>query len=459
MLWTRVLPTLDAFDEAGIEFVLLKGVSLLSAFGDDWGARPMFDVDVLVRPGRLDHALDLLEEVGWRPAEGLTVEWVRSRSASASHSIGFEHDNGGRLDLHWHVLWESVGCRADDAFWHRAVTTEIDGRHVRVLHPADTLLHMLVHGVTGDNAPPVQWVADAVLVGRRAVAGASHDELAELLGAQARSHGELRTAIETLGVIHELVDDEWVRPLIERLARQRPTIAERMRRRPDSDHPLDQALRGLARYAAGGTGFARGAAALVKDRLQLELTAHPTAATLYAASGRASVVGRLARHLLGSFVRPAALPATPLDGYAVLDFSDPSVLDRFGATGWALSEPEGATTRGAEARLVLPLGPGLQGSDVVITFEMAARAPATRVDIRANERLVGRAVLGPEPAEVVVTVPQSRARCFTPLEVSLRRRSAPWRPGALGVTLRRLALRRADAPRQRSLAPAGGPVR
>ena len=45
------LPLLHAFEQAGIDAVVLKGLALIARFYRDPGVRPMADVDVLVPPG------------------------------------------------------------------------------------------------------------------------------------------------------------------------------------------------------------------------------------------------------------------------------------------------------------------------------------------------------------------------------------------------------------------------
>src|SRR5262249_26920279 len=149
----------------------------------------------------------------------MTFDWVRTRARTRRHGWGFVRGEG-RLDLHWHVLAESLGSRADAAFWADAAplrTEGLDAPGAATLAPPDLLLHLLVHGVPGSNAPALQWVADAVHVVRARGAGS----LAEPLARRARTHGEvarLRAAFEAIGTI---LEPAFIGPIVGALARTR----------------------------------------------------------------------------------------------------------------------------------------------------------------------------------------------------------------------------------------------
>jgi hypothetical protein len=441
MLWAQAVPVLEALERAGVPVVLLKGAALLPHYGD-WGTRRMFDVDVLVRRHDVDVALGILDRLGWSP-EFLTVDGVRARAVPSRHSVGFENGEGGQLDLHWHVLADSIGRAADDGFWAQRVPILVDDRPAYGLHPADALLNVLTHGTRGEvGDTSLQWVVDSVVIGRRYATGTGGDAFARRLALQARSHGQLGPVAAGLRTIAEIVDDPWVRLLLERLP-GRVSVVERLRSRPEPGSALDQAGRALARHAAGGNGFRRGVAGLVRDRLQLDLARRPAVAAGVAACGRSRLIRRLARRAFGPLVTTPAPPVDPVDVGTVLDFTQPGTLDRFAGPGWAVTVPDGALTRGAEARLVVPIADHVARRGLVISLEVDAYGPEGAVEVLANESRVGRRPVGSARTTVVARVPGTVASRFTPLELSLRRVPAwPWRP--LGLRLRRVAI--SDAP-------------
>lgn len=411
-LWRDALPVFTTMRDRGIPVILLKGAALLHAYGNDWGARPMFDIDALVRPDDAQGAFDVLEELGWSVEHDMTYDWVRSRSMTRRHGWGFLREDG-RLDLHWHVLSESLGSRSDDAFWSAAVPLETEGFTARTLAPPDLLLHVLVHGVSGLNAPVAQWVSDALHVMRTYGA----DTLVARFVDQARAHGELAKVGAALEAIGELVDPHPFALVLARVRQVQPAPVERLRR---SGTVGEQ----LAQRAAGGNGLVRGAVELVSDRLDLGLATSSALSVAYAASGRASVVARLGRQLTGSFAHPAIESPVPVATDVELDFTQPATLDQYGGTGWGRAEEVGSTTRGGEARLVLPLAPALAHEDLECEVTLHARGEPTTVEVHANEARVARVAIATTSTTVTIAIPASVVARGAPLEIAFRRMRA-----------------------------------
>src|SRR4051812_10485156 len=154
-----------ALGDNGVETLVLKGLGLTARHYRDGGTRPMYDVDVLVRPDDVARALEVIGEIGFRPYGTRPLDLqLRSR-----YGIGLHNDAGRELDLHWYATFQSAG---DDDFWSASVPVEIAGVQTRVLCPADQLLHVCVHGLSGASPAPLRWIADALTVIR-----SSGDEL------------------------------------------------------------------------------------------------------------------------------------------------------------------------------------------------------------------------------------------------------------------------------------------
>lgn len=160
VLFRAVAPLLNAFRDAGIETMSLKGAPLAVLYYKDCGLRPMNDFDVLVRPERVPQAIDLLQRMGWSPNDFMPT----ARYISAGYSHGFRNRAGDELDLHWHLLSESRGRDADDGFWSGAIPAHIGDVATFALGPADQLLHACIHGARWNYIPPFRWAADAAIV-------------------------------------------------------------------------------------------------------------------------------------------------------------------------------------------------------------------------------------------------------------------------------------------------------
>jgi hypothetical protein len=424
LLWQETAPVLVALGAGAIPVMLLKGAALRRFYDGDIGARPMYDIDILVRPEHARRALGILDGLGWEPEFVQSSAGIGARLAFRRHSTGFVRGENGRLDLHWHALATSIGARADDAFW-RAARPAADGGPELVMHPADLLLHVLVHGTTGNNAPPLQWIVDAFRI-----VGGSEEPLGGRLAMQARAHGVVRKVTTGLRVVETVTGSTIGGPLFEALGDERPGGLERVRHGWAGRGRADRVLDGLAKHAAGETGLLHGAADFVSSRLDLPLTRRPVVTIAHAALGRPPGVARVARRF-GPLSRILGTSPPPVGVGTVLDFTDPDTLDSYGGPGWQSTTELGAEARGDEVRLVLPVKPGAGPSLwAVLSFTTLQTAP---VLVAVDERPCATTRGGVGPVEVAV--PLGPGVDGQPVEISLRSiRRGAW-PGRVGLRL------------------------
>lgn len=144
---------IDALQATGSEVLVLKGAALVGTVYGDLGARPMGDVDLAVPPPRIGEAVRALEGAGLTAIEG-----DPERLLTARHSLAFRDPGGQEVDLHRGMLWHPG---LDEEFWRGSVDAEVAGARVRILNPADQLLHVCAHGAAWNPVHPVRWAADA----------------------------------------------------------------------------------------------------------------------------------------------------------------------------------------------------------------------------------------------------------------------------------------------------------
>jgi hypothetical protein len=122
---------------------------------DHVGQRPFHDLDVLVDPRRHAQALSALRAQGWH---------------QGGDSIGNPHVNmqraGVLLDLHRKHSPELVRTGVPTSAWDNIETVIArrplrSGRTIRILKPADALLHTIAHGTAVERTVLLRWVADA----------------------------------------------------------------------------------------------------------------------------------------------------------------------------------------------------------------------------------------------------------------------------------------------------------
>jgi hypothetical protein len=160
LLMHRIATLLAAFEEAGIDTMVLKGAALIQLYYRESGLRPMLDADVLVHAHQAQQAMELLTKLQWKP-----VRYRRPQiRIPILHSTPFEDDGGRQLDLHWHLFWECFNANEDDDYWQNAILIQIGGVKTLALNPTDQLLHTCWHGARWNEVPPIRWIADAMVI-------------------------------------------------------------------------------------------------------------------------------------------------------------------------------------------------------------------------------------------------------------------------------------------------------
>jgi hypothetical protein len=222
ILLRELATILDAFRDAGIDTLVLKGAALIALAYGDHGRRPTTDVDVLVPHDLAVAAMRLLESRGWRSSLGSPEALVEVR-----HADEFVDARGRRLDLHWSVLKETCGKSANDDFWLASIPLELDGAPTRALCPADQLLHVCVHGSQSGPVQPLGWIADSVVLLRAQGDALDWERLLE----QARRRRLIVPLREALGTLDVVWAGAVPHDVLDALAREQTTRFDRLEHR------------------------------------------------------------------------------------------------------------------------------------------------------------------------------------------------------------------------------------
>ncbi len=154
---------IELFNSSHIPCIVIKGMGLLSLYQNNPALRPMFDIDILVPRDKVEHAIQLLIENGWRPHWGVSGKLLSDVLVSKCHSWGFIR-NGKDMDLHWHALHQAQHESADDDVWKHSRVTQVLGRDVTVPSATEQLLHTILHGIRPGSSRLGAWVIDAVYI-------------------------------------------------------------------------------------------------------------------------------------------------------------------------------------------------------------------------------------------------------------------------------------------------------
>ena len=136
---------LGLFSAAGIEAAVLKGAALAEAVYGDWAARPMHDLDLLIRPEQLPLAVEALRDAGYAPC----VEPRQGAALAYENEIAFGKPGmaADYLELHW-SLFDSPYYQSKlplNWFWETAVTSSFGDISALVLGPEAQFLHLSGH--------------------------------------------------------------------------------------------------------------------------------------------------------------------------------------------------------------------------------------------------------------------------------------------------------------------------
>lgn len=144
---------IEALRGAGTEVLALKGAALIGSAYRDAGARPLGDVDLAVEPARLVDSVRALALAGFGASEA-----DPERVLAVRHSLAFRDSGSREVDLHRGLLWRAG---LDEELWRGSVEGAVGEFPVRILNPADQLLHVCAHGAAWNPVHPVRWAADA----------------------------------------------------------------------------------------------------------------------------------------------------------------------------------------------------------------------------------------------------------------------------------------------------------
>lgn len=151
----------EAFVEAGIRVLFLKGVALSAQLFGDGAKRDARDIDALAEPEKFDAAVKLVERLGYRRYEYARSPRQRRHYARQIKDIEFRHVRTGmRLELH-HRLRDNPSLLPTDfdALWRDRDQVRLGDKVISTLPRAVLPLYLCVHGA-GHGWERLQWLVD-----------------------------------------------------------------------------------------------------------------------------------------------------------------------------------------------------------------------------------------------------------------------------------------------------------
>jgi hypothetical protein len=161
--WKGVRSSLDLLTEHGVQVVLLKGIAMILAHYQDLGARPIGDIDVLVRIEDLPTVQEIFRKNGMRSSDP-RLDLQNKEQLSRWHAISFWDKEGRDIDLHWYFIHEQ-SLALDQAVMRHKIPFE----SYFIPSPTHLFLQTCIHGSKFSPIPLIRWVADAMTLLRRSL--------------------------------------------------------------------------------------------------------------------------------------------------------------------------------------------------------------------------------------------------------------------------------------------------
>lgn len=143
---------LAAFETAGIDTIVLKGLSLMDTVYPNIAVRPITDIDLLIEESDFPRAKNKLNELGYACEEYCREDFYNGEIAIDIHSSIL---NSVR------VKSRHKTCEIDNAeLWRDSGSIALSGRKVRVLSPEDQLISLCLHLFYHHGLKRLIWFVD-----------------------------------------------------------------------------------------------------------------------------------------------------------------------------------------------------------------------------------------------------------------------------------------------------------
>ncbi|MDM8527197.1 nucleotidyltransferase family protein [Anaerolineales bacterium HSG24] len=167
-MYRKINPVLNELTKSGIEYLVVKGPILGHLVYSEPTLRSFNDLDIVVRERDWSAMHQQLLKIGFIADHSLPAPPPKLAPGDIIYELKYWHRESRLLvEVHYDDLLNAgLASRDIEAFWQRAITTEIDGVSVKALSLEDQLIHLAMHahyhGYTRLN-----WFSDIALLIQR----------------------------------------------------------------------------------------------------------------------------------------------------------------------------------------------------------------------------------------------------------------------------------------------------
>ena len=155
MLLNELRVILRTFEERHVQCAPLRGLALAELLYGDVTARPMGDLDLLVRKEELPLVARMLMGLGFQE-----VDRRPGFARAFSYTLEFFKDRNGSVlvEPHWTIAYPPFADSVDmEMVWRRCVQGKVVGVDTWLLSRADLLVHLCFHLIHRGDSAPLLW--------------------------------------------------------------------------------------------------------------------------------------------------------------------------------------------------------------------------------------------------------------------------------------------------------------
>jgi len=153
----------EAFNRAGVMVLPIKGMALIYDAYLDFPARPMVDIDILVKEPDIEQGQKILADLGYtRELLGCTQRYWREKQI---HFTFYKKNKTNVIvELHWGLDFKRRNCRILPNVWERTRSVGSAGAVIRLLSSEDTLFSLVLHARRFGKALCLKYAYDIYLL-------------------------------------------------------------------------------------------------------------------------------------------------------------------------------------------------------------------------------------------------------------------------------------------------------
>lgn len=151
-----LIEILEAFLDAKIKVIVLKGMALAETVYPDMALRPFSDLDLLIFKEDLRKIEAKLSQFGY----DLFRDYRLGFAQQFGSRLTYIKENEVSIDLHWHIADLPYSKYIPiSSFWENAISVNIEGVETLILSPEDMLIHLCLH-FSGHHYSELFWLVD-----------------------------------------------------------------------------------------------------------------------------------------------------------------------------------------------------------------------------------------------------------------------------------------------------------